>query len=384
MSDRAAARARRGALVAAVAVPVIVLAALALSERGIGGTVDHQLDEFTAAKFDPQNDPSRVLRTNSGNRWVWWQEAAGAFSDKPVEGHGAGSFPLLHRAYRDNRIEVRQPHSVPMEFLAETGLVGALLALGGLALLTAAGVSSVRARGPGRERAFAVALLAVAVGWLLHSLVDWDWDIPAVTLVALIALGVLGARPRAREEAGAAPAPRALAARGPLLAAGTLAAFALAVSAALPALSEHLTDDALVRAAGGSAADLREAQETAALAKRLNPFAVEPVFAQAAIAERGNQPAAAAGLLVEAVERQPSNPSAWTRLARFQLAVGDSRGALRSVLAAASLDRQATTAVTLFFQSLYDQNRSASATGTPLPEKLETAPVPVPTLPPAR
>jgi hypothetical protein len=249
-------------------------------------------------------------------------------------------------------------------------------------LLTAAGVRSVRARGPGRERAFAVALLAVAVGWLLHSLVDWDWDIPAVTLVAMIALGVLGARPRASERV-AEPAPRPLAARGPLLAAGTLAAFAVAASAALPALSEQLTDEALVRAGGGSVADLREAQETAALAKRLNPFAVEPVFAQAAIAERGNQPAAAAGLLVEAVERQPSNPSAWTRLARFQLAVGDSRGALRSIIAAASLDRQATTAVALFFQALYDQNRSASATGTPLPERLESAPPPVPSLPPA-
>ena len=382
LGQRAAGRVRRGALVAAVAVPLVVLGALALSDRGIGGTVGHQLDEFTAAKFDPQNDPSRVLRTNSGNRWVWWQEAAGAFSDQPVQGHGAGSFPLLHRAYRDNEIEVRQPHSVPMEFLAETGLVGALLALGGLGLLGVAGVRTVRARGPGRDRAFAVALLAVALGWLLHSLVDWDWDIPAVTLVAMITLGVVCARPRAGDGLGAGPAPRPPAARGPLLAAGAVAAFAVAGLAALPALSQHLTDESLARAGGGTAADLREAQETAALAKRLNPFAVEPVFAQAAIAERGNQPAAAAGLLVEAVERQPSNPSAWTRLARFQVAVGDSRGALRSILAAASLDRRGATAIGLFFHALYDPNRSASATGTPLPERLE-APPPVPSLPPA-
>jgi len=379
LSDRAAGRARRGALVAGVAVPLIVLGALALSERGVGGTIDHQLDEFTAAKFDPQNDPSRVLRTNSGNRWVWWQEAAGAFSDRPIEGHGAGSFPLLHRAYRDNTIEVRQPHSVPLEFLAETGLVGALLALGGLALLGVAGVRTVRARASGRDRAFAIALLAVALGWLLHSLVDWDWDIPAVTLVAVIALGVLCARPRAGEDVvGADPAPRPPNARGPLLAAGAVAAFTVAALAALPAMSQHLTDESLSRASGGRAVDLREAQQTAALAKRLNPFAVEPVFAQAAIAERGNQPAAAAGLLVEAVERQPSNPSAWTRLGRFQVAVGDSRGALRSILIAASLDRLGLTAIALSAQALYDQNRSASATGTPLPERLGPAPAPPP------
>jgi len=156
----------------------------------------------------------------------------------------------------------------------------------------------------------------------------------------------------------------------------------MAALAALPALSEHLTDDALARASGGTPADLREAQETAALAKRLNPFAVEPVFAQAAIAERGNQQAAAAGLLVEAVERQPSNPSAWTRLARFSLAVGDSRGARRAILIATSLDRRGLTTIALSFQALYDQNRSASATGTPLPERLGPAPA-VPSAPPA-
>jgi len=376
MGERSARRARRAALVAAVAVPLLVLAALALSDRGIGGTIDRQFDEFTAAKFDPQNDPSRVLRTNSGNRWVWWQEAVGAFSDRPVEGHGAGSFPLVHRAYRDNTIEVRQPHSVPLEFLAETGLVGALLALGGLALLLVAAARAVRSRAPGRDRAFAVALLAVAVGWLLHSLVDWDWDIPAVTLVALIALGVLCARPLASGEHPGAAAGRPPAGRGPLLALGAAAALLAIASAALPAWSQHLTDEALSRAAGGTPVDLREAQETAALAKRLNPFAVEPVFAQAAIAERGNQLGAAAGLLVEAVERQPSNPSAWTRFARFSLSVGDSRSARRAILIAASLDRRGLTTIALSFEALYDQNRSASATGTPLPERLERAPDP--------
>ena len=210
------------------------------------------------------------------------------------------------------------------------------------------GVRGVRARAPGNERAFAVALLAVALGWLVHSLVDWDWDIPAVTLVAMVALGLLAARPR---EATALAPPRVPAGRGPLLAVGAAATFALMASALLPAWSQHLTDDALAQANRGTAADLREAQETAALAKRLNPFAVEPVFAQAAIAERGNQAAAAAGLLVEAVERQPSNPSAWTRLGRFQVAVGDSRGALRSILIAASLDRRGLTAISLSFQA---------------------------------
>ncbi len=137
---------------AAVAVPVAVVGALALSERGIGGTVSDQVDEFTEVKFDRQNDPARVLRTNSGNRWIWWEEAAGSFADRPFVGHGAGSFPLAHRIYRDNALDVRNAHSVPLEFLSETGVIGALLALGGLGLLGAAAVRTARARPPGRER----------------------------------------------------------------------------------------------------------------------------------------------------------------------------------------------------------------------------------------
>ncbi|MGH3994071.1 MAG: hypothetical protein ACRDSN_16625, partial [Pseudonocardiaceae bacterium] len=106
---------RRGSMAAVAAAAVLLLGALAASERGVSGTIDHRIDSFTKAKVDKQNDPARILQTNSGNRWVWWQEAAGAWSDRPFVGHGAGSFPLVHRSYRQNLIDVRQPHSVPLE-----------------------------------------------------------------------------------------------------------------------------------------------------------------------------------------------------------------------------------------------------------------------------
>src|SRR5439155_1749172 len=97
--------------------------------------------------------PSRLLSTNSGNRVQWWGEALGAWSDRPLAGHGAGSFPALHLQYRHNRLPVRQPHDAPLEFLAETGLVGAAPGLGGMAaLLCAAGMQVRRRTGGGRER----------------------------------------------------------------------------------------------------------------------------------------------------------------------------------------------------------------------------------------
>ena len=138
-----------------------------------------------------------MLRTNSGNRWVWWEEAVGGFADRPVIGHGAGSFPLTHLLYRDNLLQVRNAHSVPLEFLSETGLIGAVLALGALALLGAAAIRVTRARGPGRERGFAIALLAALLAASVHLWIDWDWEIPGVMAFSLIFLGVLAATPAA-------------------------------------------------------------------------------------------------------------------------------------------------------------------------------------------
>jgi len=146
LGDRGHRRAHIGAAAGAVGLVVVVLGALALSERGIGGTISHEANEFTKPKLDRQNDPARVLRTNSGNRWVWWEEAVGGWADRPLAGYGAGSFPTTHLAYRQNSIEVRQPHSVPLELLTETGLVGAALALGGLALLGVAATRNLLAR----------------------------------------------------------------------------------------------------------------------------------------------------------------------------------------------------------------------------------------------
>ena len=76
---------------------------------------------FADVKQDRQYDPARLVSTNSGNRWVWWKEAAGAFSDKPVGGWGAGSFGTVHLRYRENSLGVQQPHNVELQWLSETG-----------------------------------------------------------------------------------------------------------------------------------------------------------------------------------------------------------------------------------------------------------------------
>jgi len=117
---------------------LVGLLALTLSSRGLTGTFSHAWQTFTTARGTNISDPHHLLSSDSENRWVWWKEAAGAASDRPLTGWGAGSFGAVHLLYRRDNLSVKQPHSVPLQWLAETGVVGALAAVLAFALLLAA------------------------------------------------------------------------------------------------------------------------------------------------------------------------------------------------------------------------------------------------------
>jgi O-antigen ligase len=367
-------RRRALTLAAAGVVVAVALAAagLAASQRGVTGTITHGFDSFKSVKFERQNDPARILQTNSGNRWVWWSEAVGAWADRPVAGWGAGSFPLLHHRYRHNDLEVLQPHSVPLQFLAELGLVGTLLGLGALVLLTLAGAGRVAAgvrteRGglpAGREHRYAVALLAAVVAWLVHMWFDWDWDIPGVALPFFAFLGALAARPLGMPGRGISVG-RARAAVAPRLAAlalGTALAAAVAISAALPSLSRDHTQRATDALA---ASNFPEAVRQADIARRLDPVAVDPLLLEARAAGRSGQFPLASQVLTDAVHRQPDNPNVWLGVARLELARGDIPAMRAAAQRMLQLDPVASAGT--YFFLLDDLGvRSATATGTPL------------------
>ena len=106
--------------------------------------------------------------------WYWhvaWQEAS-AF---PIAGRGAGTFELAWLEEQPIPVSVVDAHSLYLETLAELGLVG----LGLLALALA----------PPLVAAFRGASAAAAGGYvafLFHAGLDWDWELPAVTVAGLL------------------------------------------------------------------------------------------------------------------------------------------------------------------------------------------------------
>ena len=120
----------------------------------------------------------------------------GSWAAHPLAGVGASGFRVEWRRERTVADPARDAHSLPLETLAELGLVGfALLAA------WAAGVAHV-ASAAWRAAPRCAGPAAALVLWVVHACLDWDWEMPALTLVAL----ALAAALLAQAEALSAPA----------------------------------------------------------------------------------------------------------------------------------------------------------------------------------
>jgi O-antigen ligase len=141
------------------------------------------------------------LGSIDSNRYSYWRVALGTFADHPAHGIGSGGFVVDWLQERDVLDPTREAHSLYLGTLAELGLVGlaALLAfLGGVA----AAARRLWRSDPGLAAGPAAGLAV----WAAHAGLDWDWEMPAVTLVALALAGALVAWSESSDVSPGAPA----------------------------------------------------------------------------------------------------------------------------------------------------------------------------------
>ena len=301
-------RAVNARVVRAVAILLVVLAAAALVGSVVragepGDWVSDRWHEFSnPVSSQLGNTKGRVVSVSSSNRWRWWQEAWNAFTDDPAQGTGAGTFGLTDRIQRNSPLAVIEPHSTPLQFLSELGLIGFLLY--GAVLVALA------------RRTFLPLGLAIAV-CVLHSFVDIDWDYIAVQGPVFLLVGALIAGP---------PAGRR----------GRLPAFAIGVCAlaAVYSLASPWLSDERYNAALGSATSLNvlAATDEAKSAHSFNPLAIEPLWLLGALT--GQQ-----RYYEQARDLEPKNPDTWFELGSFELHVlKQPRAAYRDLNHAYTLD----------------------------------------------
>jgi hypothetical protein len=141
---------------------------------------------------------ARAARLTSlqSHRYAYWKVALGAFADHPLDGLGSGSFGARWLQKRTFPEAVRDAHSLYFETAAELGLVG----LAALATLIAGIVLAAR-QALRHDAAAAAGLLAALVTFGAQAGVDWLWEMPAVSLLALLAAaGLAGLAEAERRE----------------------------------------------------------------------------------------------------------------------------------------------------------------------------------------
>ena len=151
---------------------------------------------FTSNPTQVTNLNNRLFSFSSNGRIAAWKVAFHAFEAHPIGGIGAGAFAEYWAQHRTQTGQIQDAHSLYIETLAETGVVG-------FALLVAALAAPLFAFWRARRRALAGAALAAYVAYLVGASVDWDWELSGVTLVALLCGGAILAAAR-----GGAPARR--------------------------------------------------------------------------------------------------------------------------------------------------------------------------------
>jgi hypothetical protein len=283
-------------------------AALVVHYGGPSGVVSHARRSIDSPPSGTGNDLSSRLFSLSSN----WHVGLNECRAHPLLGGGAGTFAEYWAAAGPNQSQLLDVHNLYIETMAELGVVGLVLLVGTLLVPL---VAAVR----GRRRSLVPLAAGVYAAWLVHVVYDWDWELPGVTIVALVCAGavLVAARPQSRTA-------RVATTRWGLLGlasvVGLVAFFGLLGNRALGRSNDALR-------AGNTAAALSADAD----ARRWAPWSAEPWAQIAAIRHIQGNTAAERAAYEHAVAKDPHNWQLWLELSSV------SRGAKR----ARALDRLA-------------------------------------------
>ena len=335
-----------GALVLAVALVGVAAGTWTYMDR-LGGPRDfaHSIaDQFrdTGAPSGPAEGSDRMLSVSSNGRVAIWKMARQQSQTHRLAGTGAGTFRYTLYRYRPSgSYVVKHAHSQWMNALSELGVVGFVIFTFVAAGLVVAALWPVGKGRRDRDRGLLAALQGGLAAFVVRLLVDWDWDMAAVTLVFLLFAGVAAVWGRGATDA--APGGRLVRASlgRRLFATGFLAL--MAVSWLLPALSERAYSDAVRMASEDRPV---EAMAAARRAHRLDPLAVDPLITLALVQQQTGAAREALATLKQAADLQPENYKVHYHLGLMHLNLGQNReaaAAFRRALALNPYDDESQT-----------------------------------------
>jgi len=169
---------------------LVVVVALAL---GAFSSAHHEFDKFIHGTNEQHTAQTRdrLSEVTNDGRLPLWKAALRIYETDKLHGTGAGTYQLYYTRYRTVGSYVVDTHSLYLQSLSELGIVGFVLIL--VVVIGILVGLATRIRGPGRP--LYAALFAVTLAWAIHQAVDWDWQMPAITLEVFMLAGLALARP---------------------------------------------------------------------------------------------------------------------------------------------------------------------------------------------
>jgi hypothetical protein len=169
----------RAALVGAAVISLIVVFAAYGSPSTIASKAYRSFKAPPVSVRSGTSLNKRLFSFSGNGRTDLWSAAWKDYKAHPEVGSGAGSYEEYWTQHRSATFAVRDAHNLYIEVLAELGPIGLIL------LIAAFGVpliAAIRARAhplvPGAFGAY--------VAYLVHAGGDWDWEVTALTLAALV------------------------------------------------------------------------------------------------------------------------------------------------------------------------------------------------------
>jgi hypothetical protein len=295
-----------------------VAAGLAIAiAAGLPGQLAHQWRVFkqTDVTGVVSGDLYSRLGTAAGSdRYQYWRTAVHAFESKPLLGIGPGTYQFYWGQHGPLDEFIRNAHSLYLETLAETGVVGFVLITGFLLVLLGTGVTRAL-HAPPAERALPAAATASLVAFCAAAAFDWVWQLPAVASVALLlgAAILAGVQAHGRSASGARVA-----------LAGVAICAMIAIAIPFGATAAIRSSQSEVRSGRLSAA-----LSDAATAQRLEPYAASPRLQQALVLERAGDLSGARAAIAQAAARAPTDSGIWLVRARIDAESGRELAAVR-------------------------------------------------------
>jgi O-antigen ligase len=146
--------------------------------------LDPVISRFETLKPSALEDPS--------GRAAIWKQASGIIRDYPTVGTGLGTFVVAFRRYQTTSLDflVDHVHNDYVEVTTDTGILGAgLLFIPIIGLLFRMILAYVEARNPYR-RSVLLACIGSSTALLIHSVTDFNLEIPANALLFAVILGI--------------------------------------------------------------------------------------------------------------------------------------------------------------------------------------------------